>query len=201
VVRDPNDRDPDDTAAYDELQARLVVGGPQVLHGKIELCAYDPSWPTVYAQEAGRLQLALGDRVARVEHVGSTSVPGLAAKPIIDMVLEVADSAGEEAYVPDLEASGYVLTVREPEWFQHRLFKGPAANINLHVFSEACEETVRMVRFRDWLRTNPADRELYVTVKRELSRRDWKYVQQYADAKSGVVAEIMSRAMPPEPPR
>ena len=80
-------------------------------------------------------RLALGDRVVRIEHTGSTSVPGLSAKPIIDISLEVPDSADEETYVPSLEAAGYVLTIREPDWFEHRLFKGPDTNVNLHVFS------------------------------------------------------------------
>jgi GrpB-like predicted nucleotidyltransferase (UPF0157 family) len=187
-------RDPNDVAVYDELMARLLTGPEQVLRGKIELRAYDPAWPGIYRDEAKRLRSALGERALRVEHVGSTSVPGLAAKPIIDMVLEVADSSSEEAYVSDLEAAGYRLTIREPEWFQHRLLKGPAANINLHVFSSGCEEVDRMIRFRNWLREHPADRDLYARTKHELSQRDWKYVQQYADAKTDVVAEIMGRA-------
>ncbi len=130
----------------------------------------------------------------RLEHVGSTSVPTLPAKPIIDLVLEVPDSADEPSYLPDLEAAGYVLVIREPEWYEHRVFKGPNTNINLHVFSAGCEETHRMVLFRDWLRGYDADRELYASAKRELAARDWKYVQQYADAKTAIVTEIMSRA-------
>jgi len=121
-------------------------------------------------------------------------VPGLPAKPIIDMVLEVPDSADEPAYVPALEAAGYVLRSREPDGFEHRLFKGPDTNVNLHTFPAGCPETDRMLLFRDWLRGNAADRDHYAATKRELAGRDWKYVQQYADAKSGVVAEIMARA-------
>src|SRR5439155_17341387 len=120
-----------------------------------------------------------------------TSVAGLPAKPIIDIVLEVPDSSDEPAYVPDLESAGYVLSIREPDWFEHRLFKGPDTNINLHVFSAGCTETQRMVAFRDRLRSDDADRELYARTKRELGARDWKYVQQYADAKTAVVQEIM----------
>jgi GrpB-like predicted nucleotidyltransferase (UPF0157 family) len=121
-------------------------------------------------------------------------VPTLPAKPIIDIVLEVQDSADEPAYVPALDAAGYVLHIREPEWYEHRVFKGPDTNINLHVFSTGCEETDRMVLFRDWLRGYDADRERYAAAKRELAARDWKYVQQYADAKTAIVAEIISRA-------
>ena len=187
-------RKPDDVAAYDAVLAKVVVGGPQPLTAPIEIQNYDPAWPELYAMEAARVRRVLGDRVTRLEHAGSTSVPGLPAKKIIDMVLEVADSADEPAYAPALEAVGYVLRIREPDWFEHRLFKGPDTNVNLHTFSAGCPETGRMLLFRDWLRANAADRDYYAATKRELARRDWKYVQQYADAKSGVVAEIMARA-------
>jgi GrpB-like predicted nucleotidyltransferase (UPF0157 family) len=187
-------RDPNDVAAYDESLAKSYVGPPPELQSKIEISDYDPGWPALYDREKVRIRAALGERVVRLEHAGSTSVPTLPAKPIIDIVLEVQDSADEPAYVPALEAAGYVLHIREPEWYEHRVFKGPDTNINLHVFSTGCEETDRMVLFRDWLRGYDADRERYAAAKRELAARDWKYVQQYADAKTAVVAEIMSRA-------
>jgi GrpB-like predicted nucleotidyltransferase (UPF0157 family) len=107
----------------------------------------------------------LGDRVMRVEHAGSTSAPGLPAKPIVDIVLEVPDTRDEAAYVAPLEAAGYTLTIREPSWYEHRLFKGPDTNINLHVFPHACSEdansrhvtgsTCRTMRTRSprWSRT------------------------------------------------
>ena len=123
-------------------------------------------------------------------------MPTLPAKPIIDIVLEVPDSGDEPAYVPALEAAGYVLRIREPESFAHRMFKGPGpdTNVNLHVFSAGCQETDRMLLFRDWLRSDAADRKHYAAVKRELAARDWKYGQQYADAKTAVVSDIMERA-------
>lgn len=186
---------PDDVAAYHEALAKVVVGDPQQLSGPIEIRDYDPTWPEQYAREASRIRRALGDQVVRLEHAGSTSVPGLPAKPIIDVVLEVPDSAEEPTYVPALEAVGYVLRIREPNWFEHRVFKGADIDVNLHTFSAGCPETDRMLVFRDWLRVNAADRDHYAATKRELARRDWKYVQQYADAKSDVVAEIMARAM------
>ena len=188
--------DPNDVAAYDELEQRRI-GGPMPLTGPIELRDYDPSWPDRYAEHAARLRDALGERLTRVEHVGSTSVPRLAAKPIIDIVLEVPDTTDEPAYVGDLEAAGYALRIREPEFFEHRFFRTPDGAAHLHVFSAGCPETGRMVRFRDWLRTNDADRELYLQTKRELAARDWKYLQQYADAKTGVIEEIMTRATAP----
>jgi GrpB-like predicted nucleotidyltransferase (UPF0157 family) len=187
-------RDPEDLEAYERELARVRIGELRPLAGPIEIRAYDPAWPELYAREEARVRGALGDRVVRIAHVGSTSVPGLPAKPIIDVALEVPSSAAEEAYVPDLEAAGYVLRIREPEWFEHRLLKGPGTAVNLHVFSAGCEELDRMVRFRDHLRADPADRERYAAVKRVLAARPWRYTQQYADAKTAVVAEIMARA-------
>lgn len=187
-------REPTDVAAYDEDLAKTAIGGPQPLTKPIEIDDYDPAWPLAYERERVRISAALGERVIRIEHVGSTSVPGLAAKPIIDVALEVADSAAEPAYAPDLEDAGYVLRIREPEWFEHRLFKGLDRDVNLHVFSAGCVEVERMVQFRDWLRLHPEDRELYTSAKRRLAARDWKYMQQYADAKTAVIREIMARA-------
>jgi GrpB-like predicted nucleotidyltransferase (UPF0157 family) len=189
-------RDPGDVAAYDKLMAEVAIGGPEVLPGRIVVQDYDPAWPGRFEREAARIGGALGDRVVRLEHVGSTSVPGLPAKPIIDIALEVPDSAAESAYVPDLEAAGYVLRAREPEWFEHRLLRAADRTVNVHVFSAGCPETDRMVRFRDHLRDDAADRDRYARAKRELAARDWKYMQQYADAKNDVVADIMSRAGP-----
>lgn len=186
--------DPNDVAAYDQELPKHWVGKPPPLQGRIEIRDYDPVWPKLYQREAARILSVLGERVVRLEHAGSTSVPGLPAKPIIDLVLEVRDSADEPAYLPDMEAAGYVLVIREPEWFEHRVFKGPDTNINLHTFSAGSPEVDRMLLFRDWLRASPADRDRYDRAKRELAARDWKYVQQYADAKTAVVQEIMARA-------
>ncbi len=186
--------DPTDAAAYEEQLAKVWVKPPPKLTGLIEIHEYDPEWPALYAREESRIRANLGNRVVRIEHAGSTSVPGLPAKPIIDIVLEVPDSSDEDSYATDLEAAGYPLSIREPEWFEHRVFKGPDTNVNLHVFSAGCEETDRMLLFRDWLRENTSDRERYAAAKRELAAQDWTYVQQYADAKTAVVREIMARA-------
>jgi len=160
----------------------------------ILLVAYDPAWPDRFQNEAERIRRALGEQALRIEHVGSTSVPGLLAKPIIDILLVVADSAKETEYVTALEGAGYRLHVREPGWYEHRMFKGPENDVNLHVFSEGCPEIVRMLAFRDWLRTDEADRELYARSKQTLAQQEWKYTQNYADAKAPVIEEIMSRA-------
>ena len=177
----------------EEMQAARI-GGMRVHNAPIQLIAYSADWPKLFIREAGRVRATLGDRVLMLEHVGSTSVPRLAAKPIIDLILAVADSADEPAYVPAMESAGYVLHIREPEWNQHRLFKGPDTDINLHVYSLGCPEIDKMLTFRDWLRTNDADRELYERTKRELANQTWKYVQNYADAKTAVVEEIVARA-------
>ncbi len=178
----------------EQIRAAQVDGVLSPLVGHIQLVDYDPTWPELFAREALRIRSILGDRVLLLEHVGSTSVPGLAAKPLIDIVMVVADSADEAGYVPDLVAAGYVLRIREPDWYEHRMFRGPDTAINFHVFSPGSLETAQMLLFRDWLRTNDADRQLYERTKRELASQDWKYVQNYADAKAPVVTEIITRA-------
>jgi GrpB-like predicted nucleotidyltransferase (UPF0157 family) len=175
---------------------RVTIGEPTVLNGPIALAESNPEWPEQFERQARRIEAALGGRALQIEHVGSTSVPGLAAKPVIDILLVVADSADEPAYVPALEAAGFVLRIREPEWHEHRLFKGPDTDLNLHVFSAGSAEIERLLLLRDRLRENPAARQLYEQTKRELASRTWKYVQDYADAKSDVIEGIISRARP-----
>jgi GrpB-like predicted nucleotidyltransferase (UPF0157 family) len=163
--------------------------------GPIVLVDYDPKWALRFEREAHRIRAALGTRALLVEHAGSTSVPGLAAKPIVDIVLAVPDSSNEDDYVPALEAEGYALRIREPDWYEHRVLKKTEPNVNLHVFSADCAEIERMLAFRDQLRKSEADRELYERTKRELAAREWAYVQDYADAKTEVVEEIIARAL------
>ena len=177
----------------DEEIAAARIGGAELHNSTVYLAPYDPDWPRLFEREAKRIRAALGDRALVVEHAGSTSIPGLSAKPRIDIVLAVADSSDEEAYVPDMEAAGYVLTIREPDWDQHRLFKGPDTDINVHVFTFGCREITRMLVFRDHLRSNDDDRLLYERKKQELAAQTWKYVQHYADAKSEVVEDILTR--------
>lgn len=141
------------------------------------------------------MRAALGERALVLEHVGSTSAPGRCARPVIDVLLVVADSADEDAYAPGLRAQGYVLRVREPDWHEHRLFNGPDTDVNLHVFGRESDEPGRMLAFRDHLRADAQDRRTYAETKRRLAERTWRDVQHYADAKSDVVAAIMSRAL------
>ena len=181
----------------DEELEKVTVGIRQEHNSTIYLADYDANWQIRYRDVKDTISNALGDRVMLIEHVGSTSVPGLASKPIVDIVLEVVDSDRETDYVAALENKGFWLRIREPEWFKHRLLK--LGDVNLHVFSSNCSETVRMIRFRDWLRSKPKERDLYLKTKQELALQVWKYVQNYADAKSDVITTIMSRATPDEP--
>lgn len=185
----------------EETLRAVTIGELVVLAGPVLLVDYDPAWATAFEREATRIRGALGDQVRLLEHVGSTSVPGLPAKPIIDIVLAVPDSTDEEAYVPPMEAAGYVLRIREPQWFEHRLFKGTDPASNIHVFTDGTAEIDRMLAFRDWLRSHDDDRSLYERTKRDLAAREWKYVQHYADAKTDVVAAIMARALAQPGPR
>jgi GrpB-like predicted nucleotidyltransferase (UPF0157 family) len=179
--------------AEDQIRA-LTIGELEPLSGRILIVPYDPRWPALFEREADRIRRVLGRRAMLIEHAGSTSVPGLVAKPIIDILLAVSDSADEDAYVPAMEAAGYVLRIREADWHGHRMFKGPDTDINLHVFSWGCPEIDRMLMFRDWLRGQVDDRDLYAHTKLTLAQEDWKYVQNYADAKTLVIEEILARA-------
>jgi GrpB-like predicted nucleotidyltransferase (UPF0157 family) len=178
----------------EEQLQKAYVGNNKPSSRPIEIVDYDLLWPGQFKEEARSIRAALGDKVLQLEHAGSTSVPGLPAKPVIDIVLAVANSADEPAYVPAMEAAGYTLVIREPEWHEHRVFRGPRGVINLHVFSSGCPEIERMLAFRDRLRSDTSDRELYARTKRELAQKEWKFVQDYADAKTEVVVEILKRS-------
>jgi GrpB-like predicted nucleotidyltransferase (UPF0157 family) len=180
----------------DEEMAAIRVSGTVTAHNDtIHLAGYDPTWPLMYEAEAAKIRAALGDGSLLLEHVGSTSIPGLCAKPLIDIVLGVSDSADEDAYVPALTARGYRLHLREPDWEQHRVMKGVFPPVNLHVFTAGSVEITRMLAFRDRCRDDPDERRLYEAAKRELAGRTWRHVQHYANAKSDVVEAIIDRAM------
>ncbi len=176
-----------------ELRA-VTVGELKTLAGPVRIVDYNPEWPALFEAAAVRIRQALGNRALLVEHVGSTSVPGLPAKPVVDILTAVADSALEQHYARELESAGYLLRVREPSWYEHRLFQSTHPDVNLHVFTLGSAEIARMLAFRDWLRTNAGDRERYASTKKNLARQPWKYMQDYADAKSGVISDIMARA-------
>ena len=182
--------------AKQEYLKQVTIGNVSELCGLIELKEYDPAWAALYEAERQKINNALKRNGIIIEHVGSTSVPGLCAKPIIDILLLVEDPSDEDSYVPELEKAGYAMRVREPDWYGHRMLKGTNPEVNLHVFSIGCGEAQRMLDFRDWLRTHEADRNLYADTKRCLVQKRWKYLQDYADAKSGVVREIFKHIVP-----
>ena len=179
----------------DEYLEKVTVGKLEQLNGRVTLEEYNPNWPQMFELEAEKIRNALNGRSLNIHHVGSTAVQGLCAKPIIDIVLVVADSSNESSYVPALEAVGYTLHIREPDWFEHRMLKGLDADINLHVFSENTSEIEKMLMFRDWLRSHENDKQIYAQAKRELARQTWQHVQHYADAKTTVIHEIMKRTL------
>ncbi len=156
----------------------------------------DPSWPARYEELATRIRDALGAAVLAVDHVGSTSVPGLPAKPIIDIDLTVADSTDEAAYAPALDRVGFRLRLREPGWHQHRLFVTTTRDVNLHVWSPDSPEAVRHLMFRDWLREHPADRAAYAAAKRDsadASNAAGEAVMAYNQRKEPVIRDILDR--------
>ncbi len=172
----------------------VAGAGPQT---DIEIAEPDPAWSEWYDELAGRVRGALGWRALVVEHVGSTSVPGLPAKPIIDIDLVVADPAAEATYVPALEAVGFELRVREPWWFEHRVLRAVEPRCHLHVFGYVSPEVVKHRLFRDWLRGNPDDRALYAATKREAAaaaHAAGEHSMHYNARKEQVVREIYRRA-------
>ena len=183
------------SVSNDPIEERLR----EVIIGEVEpqaivIADYDPTWPRRFRREEARVRAALGEAALSVEHIGSTSVPGLAAKPIVDILLAVEDSGDEGSYVPALEEAGYVLRVREPDFDEHRMFRTPEKDVHVHVFSSGSPEIERYLLLRERLRENDEDRELYARTKRELARREWPSMQHYAEAKTEVVEGIIARA-------
>lgn len=158
----------------------------------VALVAYDPSWPDRYATLAAGIRAALGEVVLDLDHVGSTSVPGLAAKDRIDIVLTVADPRQEATYIPALAAAGWRHEVREPSWHEHRGLSRDEPTANLHVFGPDCPETIRLRMFRDWLRSNPEDRQRYENAKRA-AVPGGGHVMDYNARKQDAIREIYDR--------
>jgi GrpB-like predicted nucleotidyltransferase (UPF0157 family) len=169
-----------------------LIGG--VEKREIKIFDYDTTWPKKFDAHARVITDALGSTALQIEHVGSTSVPGLAAKPIIDILIVVQDSADESTYLLQLEAAGYMLRVREPNWHEHRMFRTPEEDVHVHVYSAGCPEIDRVLTFRDRVRTNIADRHRYEQAKRALAARDWFDMNAYAEAKTEVIESIIAAA-------
>lgn len=179
----------------DEYIQKAFVDGIKEHNQTIILMPYDEQWPVLFEREKQRISDILKEKALMIEHIGSTSVPGLTAKPIIDILLVVADAGKEEDYMDALCQNGYTLRIKEPDFENHHMFKGPDIDINLHVFSKGSNEINKYLIFRNYLREHKNARQLYEETKKQLAKRKWKYVQNYADAKSEVVCQIMNQAM------
>jgi GrpB-like predicted nucleotidyltransferase (UPF0157 family) len=175
-----------------ESLSQVLIGG--VEKREIAIREYDPRWLEIFEIHAAAIGRVLGDAATRIAHIGSTSVPGLAAKPIVDILLVVADSADEGAYLSRMEAAGYVLRVSEPEFHEHRMFRTPTLDVHVHVFSDGSPEIDRLLTFRDRLRASSRDRQLYEETKRKLAARDWPDMNAYAAAKSEMIEGILGAA-------
>ncbi len=184
-----------DAGDDEELERYLaeVMVGP-LEPAEIRLQDYDPAWPERFRREAAGIHEALRGRERRIEHIGSTSVPGLVAKPIVDILLVVDEPDDEASYLPALEAAGYELRVREPDFDRHRMLRTPEKDVHVHVFPPESREIERYLLFRDRLRTDAGERELYAAEKRRLAARRWPTMQHYAEAKTAVVEAIIARA-------
>jgi GrpB-like predicted nucleotidyltransferase (UPF0157 family) len=185
----------DNSPPHPGLDPWVPGAGPDT---SLVLADPDPDWPQQYDGLAGRIRDALGWRVLQLDHVGSTSVAGLPAEPIIDIDLTVADPGCEQGYIPALEAAGFRHVSREPWWYGHRMLRSGQPLCNLHVFGFDSPELVKHRIFRDWLRGNPADRDLYAAIKRqaaaEASAAGEHVIQHYSARRRPVVREIYQRA-------
>jgi GrpB-like predicted nucleotidyltransferase (UPF0157 family) len=160
----------------------------------IEIVPYRSDWPLRFQSHAERIRNTLGATMLRVEHIGSTSVEGLAAKPIIDILVVVADSAREDLYLPGMLSAGYELRVREPDFEEHRMFRTPERDVQVHFFPAESGEIERHLLFRDFVRANAETRDQYAALKRELSKTDWMDMNEYANAKTEFIEGIIRRA-------
>ncbi|WP_447136917.1 GrpB family protein [Micromonospora sp. LZ34] len=176
----------------EQLAAALVGEAPRTWQS-IVIEDYDPAWVDRFAAASSLLNDALRGQIVGLEHVGSTSVPGLAAKPVIDIDLLVEDTTEEDRYLPALERIGYRLVLREPWWHGHRMLVSTAEDVNLHVWPREAPEPVRHRLFRDWLRSHPEDRELYAATKRRLARDTAHRPGDYSLAKNDVIDAIYGR--------
>ncbi|MGC4796884.1 GrpB family protein [Micromonospora saelicesensis] len=170
-----------------------LVGEPPRTWESVVIEEYDGAWAQRFIAVRSSLTEALGGLIIRVEHVGSTAVPGLAAKPVIDVDLVIGDTADESGYLPALQRLGYRLVLREPWWHGHRMLLSPAEDVNLHVWPQGAPEPVRHLLFRDWLRSHPHDRERYAATKRRLARDTAHRPRDYSLAKNDVIDEIYAR--------
>ncbi len=176
-----------------EQMAVALVGERPARWETILVEDHDPAWAGRFADVEARLRQTLGALIVSVEHVGSTAVPGLPAKPVIDVDLLLPDAVTEADYVPALAEAGYRLVLREPWWYGHRMLVSPAADVHLHIWPRSAPEPIRHKLFRDWLRSHPEDRDRYALTKRRLAGESSDRPGDYSLAKSDVIDEIFAR--------
>jgi GrpB-like predicted nucleotidyltransferase (UPF0157 family) len=162
----------------------------------IVIARYDPSWPAAYDDESARIRTALGPTAVRVEHVGSTSVPGLGAKPVIDIQVSVPDLEDEAAFRDPLELLGYVHTPDDEA--QHRFFRREGAGLatrQVHVCHVGGEWERRHLAFRDYLRADRSAAAEYERLKRGLAERHGMDIDAYIDGKAPFIRRAESIAL------
>jgi len=202
---------PEDTAEHDPAQQSLFDGlaliarirGSKAKEGgrgrtrAYEVVSYDPVWVERFDEESARVAAALGDQVARIDHVGSTSVPGLAAKPTIDIQVSVRSLEPRDAYVPALQALGY-RTVLDPTAPDHEYASRDvdgARAYQIHLCPAGSRWERRHLAFRDWLRTHPEDAGAYAALKRELAEEHPNDVFTYTDRKGTFIRSVEAKAL------
>jgi GrpB-like predicted nucleotidyltransferase (UPF0157 family) len=174
---------------HPDVRALELVGGVEAL--RLKLHDHDDRWAGRYRDHRQRILDALRGHDVEVEHIGSTSVPRLAAKPVVDIVVAVDDITAEEDYLPALLDAGYELRVREPG---HRLVRTPARDVHVHVYGRDDPAVEDYLLLRDHLRTDADDRTLDERTKRTLLEQRWDDTNAYADAKTDVILAITARA-------
>ena len=167
-----------------------IIGGSE--KREIQIVEYNKQWSVKFEQHAKLIKDILGDIAIGVEHIGSTSVPRLAAKPIIDILLIVKKSGDESKYLKEMQTAGYQLRVREPDFHEHRMFRTAQKDVHIHVLSEGSSEIDRYLVFRNRLRLNETDRKEYEATKRKLASGEWKDMNEYANAKTQIVERIIA---------
>ena len=177
------------------IDEAFLIGGPE--RRDIVVVDYDPGWPGRFIAEQAKIRAALGAGTLEIEHIGSTAVPGLAANPVVDVLVVVPDVEDEAAYLPALERAGYLLRVREPG---HRMLRTPGRDVHVHVRTAADPAVAAHLTFRDRLRADAGDRDRYAATKRHLARQQWPTMNHYAEAKTGIIREILARAIPESRP-
>jgi len=176
------------TEDLDAYLDEVLIGGRE--ERVIEIVDYRPAWAERFGGERARIDAALGSIARSIDHVGSTAVPGLGAKPIVDIMVTVDDPDDESSYLPQLEQAGYVLRVREP---QHRMLRTPELEVQVHIWTAGSDDERRHLIFRVRLRSSAEDRAEYERTKRELAGQH-RDVNHYANAKGALIGRIIENA-------